>query len=57
MKKIMACMTIGLFSLPAMASDAYGDPFEDGVFEKMKKKHVIGCNKQLHKTLKKPVSL
>ena len=34
MKKIMACMTIGLFSLPAMASGAYGDPFEGWGFVK-----------------------
>ena len=34
MKKIMAFMTIGLFSLPAVASDAYGDPFEGWGFVK-----------------------
>ena len=30
----MALMTIGLFSLPAVASDAYGDPFEGWGFVK-----------------------
>jgi len=34
MKTIMALMTIGLFSLPAVASDAYGDPFEGWGFVK-----------------------
>ncbi|MBI0427327.1 DUF1176 domain-containing protein [Psychrobacter sp. NG27] len=34
MKTVMALMTIGLFSLPAVASDAYGDPFEGWGFVK-----------------------
>ncbi|MGO1282914.1 MAG: DUF1176 domain-containing protein [Psychrobacter sp.] len=34
MKKIMALMTISLLSLPAVASDAYGDPFEGWGFVK-----------------------
>ncbi|MGP9558555.1 DUF1176 domain-containing protein [Psychrobacter sp. AOP7-A1-24] len=34
MKKIIALMTIGLFSIPALAADAYGDPFEGWGFVK-----------------------
>ncbi|WP_320158648.1 DUF1176 domain-containing protein [Psychrobacter sp. SCQQ22] len=34
MKIVMALMTLSLFSLPAVASDAYGDPFEGWGFVK-----------------------
>ncbi|WP_320158595.1 DUF1176 domain-containing protein [Psychrobacter sp. NZS113] len=34
MKLVMALMTFSLFSLPAVASDAYGDPFEGWGFVK-----------------------